>query len=113
MGLRHRFTNKVKSVCKDLESTRNTVMELDNLIPGYLERTGEEMLPELQATVLHGVMDTTTEDCASLVHVRTDIYQDFKEFIEQRYTDMQAGKVDIAEKPKKTLNAIEAGAEDG
>ena len=58
-------------------------------------------------------MDNTTEDCASLAHVRADSYQALKEFIEQRYTNMQARKVDLAEKADKMLNTIEACPEDG
>ena len=58
-------------------------------------------------------MDNAIEVCASLALVRADCYQGVKEIIEQRYTNMQARKVDLAEKADKTLNVIEACPEDG
>ena len=82
------------------------VKELEKAITEYRERAGEELNPRLQATVLLGTMDEDTAVAAEAKGIYTSSFKEMRQFVEQRYINQQARKVDIGERPHKDLSAV-------
>ena len=79
--------------------------EFEYAITEYRERTGEELNLRFQATVLRGTMDEDTAVAAEAKDLNTTSFKDMAHVVEQRYTNQQARKVDIGERPTKDLNS--------
>ena len=82
------------------------VNQVEKAITEYRERAGEELNPRLQATVLLGTMDEGTAVAAEAKGIDTISFKEMRQFVEQRYINQQARKVDIGERPHNDLSAV-------
>ena len=84
------------------------VKELEKAITEYREQAGEELPPRILARVLLGTMKKDTAVADEAKGITTPSVKHMRQFVEQRYINQQARKVDIGERPHKDLNSVGA-----
>ena len=108
-GLEQRFTNKLRQgKCKTLEASRNKAKELEKAIIEFRERTGEPLNDRLQSTVMLGIVDEETAIAMEAKETNSSDFKTIKDFIETRYINKLARKIDIGEQPDKDLSMMGA-----